>query len=167
MKKSVAILTIALLLFAMCIIVVWGGSTGSYVIIDDNQAKPTKNTFKLDMDKAEVIKMIRNKNIKIYRDDKHGTEGSSIRCENIRFFFNNKNKAIEIFIYEDKKLITTKGLRIGDNIEKVEKLYGRCGNTHEEMDATVYQYKYKKNFFSIIMTNNIVTGWGVHKFSVY
>lgn len=167
MKRSLIVFTIGLLIFTLCIIVTFGACKDDYVIIDDNQAKPTKGTFKLDMDKVEVIKTIQNKNIKIRLDNNHGTEGSSIDCEDIRFFFNNKNKTIEIFIYKNKKLKTTKGLIIGDNIEKVERLYGRCTNIHDEMDAIVYQYKYKKNFFSIILVDNKVTGWGVHKYSAY
>jgi len=168
MKRNIVItVLICLSLIIMGFGSILGNAKKGYTIIDDNQTKLSKDTFKLDIDKKDVVSMIKRKNLKLIREDKHGTEGNSIYCEDIRFLFNKKSKVIEIFVYNNKTFKTTKGLMIGDKVEKIKKLYGNNFRTHEEMDATIYQYKFKNNYFSIIVTNDIITGWGIHKSSNY
>lgn len=163
MKKTILItLIICLSFIILCFGIILGNTKNGYVVIDDDQVKSTKDTFKLGMNKNEILELIKSKNLELISEYDHGTEGSSIYCEDMRFLFDRQNKAVEIFVYNNPLYVTSKGLAIGDNFDKFEKLYGKNYSSREEMDATVYQFKFKSNYFSVIVTDGIISGWGIH-----
>ena len=163
MKKNILITLITCLsLISLCFGIILGNTQNGYIVIDDDQAKSTKDTFKLGMNKNEIMELIKSENLELISEYNHGTEGSSIYCEDMRFLFDQQNKAVEIFVYNNPLYVTSKGLAIGDNFDKFEKLYGKKYSSHEEMDATVYQFKFKSNYFSVIVTDGIISGWGIH-----
>lgn len=133
------------------------------VIFADDQLLKSTGIFYLGMTKDDLYKKINEQNIKIVRDYNHGSEGSSVYCECVVFFLGPDNKVKEMTVNDKCDFSTTKGLKIGDSLEKAEQVYGSDYEFHEEPDANVYEYRFSSNKFFLIFNsdNNLLSGWGI------
>ena len=134
------------------------------VIVSDDQTNSNRGLFWIGMSKDELNKILKDKNKKILLDEDHGTAGSSIWCEDVQFFISPDGKVSEIYVHDNVEFETLKGLRIGDNIEKLIELYGENYTLHLEEDVTLYQFRYSTNYFNIgVDSDDKVIGWGISK----
>jgi len=79
MKKNILITLITCLsLISLCFGIILGNTQNGYIVIDDDQAKSTKDTFKLGMNKNEIMELIKSENLELISEYNHGTEGSSM-----------------------------------------------------------------------------------------
>lgn len=130
-------------------------------IISDKQDDGSVGIFRLGMSKEELYKLIKERNMKIKLDETHGSEGSSIWCDNISFQINANNVLKEIYIYGNDKYNTSKGLKLGDSLDKMIELYGDNYISGLEESTTVYQYEYKTSYLNIAIEDSKVVGWGI------
>ena len=110
--------------------------------------------------KDDFKNILKERNIEIYRDDSHGSYGSSIWGEDIHAFFDTDGNLKDIVI--SGKVESPMGLRVGDSIEKVYELYGKEHQFHDEPGGTVLHYVFPSNIFFIsINEDKVVTGMGM------
>ncbi len=130
------------------------------VLFSEDQAQTQKYVFFLGMYKDDFKNILKERNIEIYRDDSHGSYGSSIWGEDIHAFFDTDGNLKDIVI--SGKVESPMGLRVGDSIEKVYELYGKEHQFHDEPGGTVLHYVFPSNIFFIsINEDKVVTGMGM------
>jgi hypothetical protein len=135
------------------------------IIAEDNSESP----IMLGMQKDDVFQVLQSLDIEIKLDENHGNAGSSIHSEELSLFFNQDNQLKEVYLNANTGTFkTSKGLQVGDDLDKILKLYGEQFVTHDEPDVTIYEYKIGDTFFSIgIDSNRKVNGWGISKESAF
>jgi hypothetical protein len=163
--KKLRISLVALIVMSLILGLVRVASASSTVIIvSEDQKYAKKGLFYLGMDKDLLYKTIKSRKLKIIIDNDNGAYGGLITCENLLISLDRNKKVSEVYASSDKGFRTLKGLKVGDSLNTVIKLYGKKYKTFAEGEITIYQFKIGSSYFNIgIDFNNKVDGWGISK----
>jgi len=86
-----------------------------------------------------------------------------IYTKDLELDFNVNNQISQIFVNMNSDIATTKGLKKGDTLERMHKLYGKENSYDKGWD--MYVYKMKKCNFGVIYnlsnTDNTVDSWTI------
>jgi hypothetical protein len=131
------------------------------VLFSEDQTQNQEYVFSLGMHKDDVKRILKERNVKIFLDYSHGSYGSSLYGENIRTYYDTDGKLKELYISD--KMESSKGLRIGDGIEKVYEIYGKEHRSMDEREGTSVRYIYSSNIFFVFISEDdkVVEGMGI------
>ena len=143
----------------------------SGITIDVKNMDDTKSTFSLEMTKDDVIKKLRELNIKTNseieitsnKDDPEFGDKVLI-TDNIHFTFDKSNKLCSIEFLN--KVPDSLGIELGDSIEKIEEIYGKDYKSYKlDNDWIAYEYTFDSYYFDVFTENNKTVSFRVSKYS--
>ncbi|AOR25137.1 hypothetical protein [Clostridium taeniosporum] len=145
-------------------------TTASNSQITINEKSLDKNsTFYFGMSKEDLtsklnkIKLAIENEIEITSSENDPEFGNKqIWTKDISFSFNKENKLYAINIKEN--IPTSLGLKNGDSIEKLEKLYGKDYAKYKTDIGLLYQYCINDCYFKVYFENGKLTEWGISKY---
>lgn len=130
------------------------------------------STFYFGMSKESVISKLNKLNLKIENEIEITTSendpewgNKQIWTKDISFTFDKNNKLYAISIKKD--IPTSLGLKRGDSIERLEKLYDKNYTKHKLDIGFAYEYVINDYYFSVCFENGKVTEWKISKYKIH
>lgn len=131
-----------------------GGNSKIYIGMSKNDLISVLNSLKIDVtDETEITS---NK-------DSWDWGNKVLDAGDLTFTFDKEQNLYEIIVF-DENITTTLGLKIGDSIDSMEKLYGKKYVSYQTDNATVYEYFMGNNYFYAAIEDNKVADWGISKY---
>lgn len=84
-----------------------------------------------------------------------------IKDYDLYFTFGNEGYLVSIHC-QDEKISTSKGLVVGDSLDKAKALYGSDFEQNDE-GFTVLQYKNNDGYLNVFYSENVITHWSFTK----
>ncbi|KYH30052.1 hypothetical protein CLTEP_26930 [Clostridium tepidiprofundi DSM 19306] len=142
----------------------------SKIFINEKSVKDKKSTFPFGMSKDELMIKLKKLKLKVKGEieitsSKEDPELGNpiIMTDDISFSFDRNNQLLYA-IGIKQNIPTSLGLKNGDSLEKIVKLYGTNYKKYNPGNGFVYEYCFNNHYFRVFIEQDKVTGWAVSKY---
>lgn len=144
------------------------GSSQNKDIGVNEQANGERGIFYLSMSRQDVIAVLKDMKIDTSNEVEITSHPEAWNYGNKLLFaggysfeFDKEYKLYEIRVQND--VPTTLGLKQGDSIDNMEKLYGKNYNKNRVDNSILYSYKIGDHYFWVYFEKDKVKMWGIHR----
>ena len=138
-------------------------------IIDEQTDGPNAK-FYLGMSKEDLLSTLESLKIEVTNETEITSDENAwdwgnkvIDTENFSFMFDKDQILYEIMVLGEATS-TTLGLKIGDSLADMEKLYGKGYITYQTDDGPIYEYSIGNHYLQIGYENDRVVEWQISKY---